>query len=352
MARKVFISSGMSIDPALAAIAQQDVVAALLWPWILTAFDDWGRAKDDAIQLKLQVVPGFAEITVERVEQALTLYAEAGLIRRYQVGGRRYMCIEPDKWFRYQTHIHREKRTKDDSVIPPPPVESLPAEPVAEVRALSRDRAETREATRGFADSSASPSSLPPFLPSPSPSPSPSPTEDPPLPFADANGLPPADAAGAAPHRPTDAEAAAPQPRPAPRRLDPAIRALVKTWRDELTAQGIPLPRDWHLVAGGILTGWIQAGRDVTSLADWWTWARDHPYWVRRRHEPDLWWRSYGEWRASQGAPLPRDRPNGRPRQDWLAGAAAVEALLHADRGPPPATGPPDDEEGRTDDPP
>jgi len=351
MARKVFISSDISFDENLDRVAQENPTAALMWPWLLTYFDDWGRASASPSRIRRQVFSAFA-FSDDEIRAALQLYAQVGLLLLYQgPDGRDYIAIPKDKWFAYQTHIRAEKRDRDRSKYPAPPTSAM-AGPTSRAgsREDARDDAHLRVPERDDAQLRASPSPSP--SPAPSPSPSPSPSEDPPLPFANANGLTPADAAGAAPHRPTDAAAPAPQPRQAPRRLDPAIRALVKTWRDELTAQGIPLPRDWHLVAGGILTRSIQAGRDVTSLADWWTWARDHPYWVRRRHEPDLWWRSFGEWRASQGAPLPRDRPNGRPRHDWLAGGAAVEALLHADRGPPPTATPPTDEEGRTDDPP
>jgi hypothetical protein len=187
----------------------------------------------------------------------------------------------------------------------------------------------------------------------------PNPTEpqDPPLGFASANPVPPLADAGGDPSvtTPSDERPASlepPKPRHPPRRrLAPDVRALVAEWRAELTRLGVPLAPDWHLIAGSVVQTWVDHGRSVDEARDWWTWASDHPYWAVHRHEPQKWRDSFGQWRLSQGAPLPRDRPNGRPRQDWLAGGAAVEALLHADRGPPPATTPPTDEEGRTDDP-
>ena len=43
MARKRFITSDMSVDERIADIAVENPVAALMWPWFITGFDDWGR---------------------------------------------------------------------------------------------------------------------------------------------------------------------------------------------------------------------------------------------------------------------------------------------------------------------
>jgi hypothetical protein len=110
----------MSIDDRLSLVAEKKPLAALIWPWILTAFDDWGRAETSARQLKNKVFPAISMVTAKDIEEALVLYGQVGLITLYEVEGKRYMCIEPLKWFKYQTHIRMSKREKDDSRIPAP----------------------------------------------------------------------------------------------------------------------------------------------------------------------------------------------------------------------------------------
>lgn len=157
MGRKVFVTSEMSIDERLIEVAEKDSVSALLWPWLLTIFDDWGRAEANTKRLKAQVFPSNDIVTSEAIEKALELYQESDLITLYEVDGKQYMSIDKDKWFNYQTHIRREKREKDDSRYPAPPEE--------DVRAVARDCAKV----------SADDAEL---QPSPSPSPSLTPTKD------------------------------------------------------------------------------------------------------------------------------------------------------------------------------
>ncbi len=153
MSRKVFISSDMSVDERLLDVAEQDSQAALMWPWFLTVFDDWGRAEAEPKRLKLSVFPGISSISYDDVDRALKLYHSAGLIQLYEVNGKHYMAIPTEKWYRYQTHMNRRDRRpgKDKlaSSIPDPP----------------------RESPRGTVGDSGDP-----WFPIPSPSPSPSPS--------------------------------------------------------------------------------------------------------------------------------------------------------------------------------
>lgn len=149
MGRKVFITSDMSIDERLIEVAEQNSNAAILWPWFLTAFDDWGRAEASPKRLKAKIFPLFPSVTIELIEESLRLFSEAGIVRVYTVGGKTYMAIDHDKWFKYQTHIRRSKRDNDESRIPAPPIED------------SRECAQIREDERKCE-------------PSPSPTPSPS----------------------------------------------------------------------------------------------------------------------------------------------------------------------------------
>lgn len=159
MARKVYVSSDISIDDEIGEVAERDPLNALLWPWFLTAFDDWGRSEASQKRLKRQVFPGNSLVTDEIIEKSLTLYHNFGLIRLYEVDNKRYMCIDPEKWFKYQTHIRSEKRENDKSKYPPPPSED------------DENSAQMREIARGLAEVSAVADNC---IPSPSPSLSPS----------------------------------------------------------------------------------------------------------------------------------------------------------------------------------
>lgn len=163
MARKVYITSEMSIDERLIGVAQQDPQAALLWPWLLTVFDDWGRAEANSVRLKAQVFPMNDAVTAELVEKALQLFNQMGLIVLYEVNGKRYMAVPEQKWFRYQTHIRHEKRLKDGSHYPAPPSTNTKS---AQIQPDARTCAQLREDARNCAQVNAN------CVPSPSPSPS------------------------------------------------------------------------------------------------------------------------------------------------------------------------------------
>ena len=160
MSRKLYVSTDISIDEALAEISDDDPVSALLWPWLLVHLDDWGRSSASARRLKGAVAPMFEAVTVEVIERALQAYATKGLIALYEVDGHRYLAVESEKWWRYQTHIHKSKREEDRSAVPAPPPDAF------------TPSAESREESRSVAGNCASP---PPSLP-PSPTPSPTPS--------------------------------------------------------------------------------------------------------------------------------------------------------------------------------
>jgi hypothetical protein len=160
MGRKVFITSDMSSDEKLIEVAEHNSEAATLWPWFLTAFDDWGRAEASPRQLKAKIFPMFPHVTVQLIEEALRLYAQVGLIKFYTVNGKHYMAVSSLKtWYKWQTHIRTAKREKDESRIPPPPEDD--ARDDAQMREGASDGAQVREKTRTC---------------TPSPSPSPTPT--------------------------------------------------------------------------------------------------------------------------------------------------------------------------------
>lgn len=162
MGHKIFISSDMSVDARLIDVGERSSLAALLWPWLLTAFDDWGRSEASVKRLKAQVFPMLAEVSIAVIDEALQLYAETGLITLYDVDGRRYMAIPSEKWFSYQTHIRSEKRERDSSRYPAPPADVTAQDPAS--TSSARDCAQVRADARLAGARVSSPS------PSPSPS--------------------------------------------------------------------------------------------------------------------------------------------------------------------------------------
>jgi DnaD/phage-associated family protein len=157
MAHKRFVTSDMSSDEDLAEIAGIDTISALMWPWFITGFDDWGRMDaTSAAKIKLSMFPGF-NFSPESIDAAIKAYSDKGLVYLYSINGKRYLAIEPCKYYKYQTYIGEKKRKDDRSKIPAP--EHPCWENCAECSALSRTCAKDS----GFATLN---------VPSPSPSPS------------------------------------------------------------------------------------------------------------------------------------------------------------------------------------
>jgi hypothetical protein len=127
MARKVFVSSDIAHDESLLEVAAENDVAALLWPWFLTVFDDWGRAEAHPLRLKAQVFPLNEVVTPAVIADALTLYEKFDLVVLYTVGGVRYMSIDAEKWQRWQTHIRWDRKSPGASSQFPDPPDTIPA---------------------------------------------------------------------------------------------------------------------------------------------------------------------------------------------------------------------------------
>ena len=153
----------MGLDEALVAIGDEDAMAAMFWPWLLCALDDWGRASSNPRTIKAQVVPSFAAITPDHIAGWIALYERHGLVTVYGSA----LAVSGDSWRRYQTQIHNSKREMDGSRFPLPPTR-------AESREIPRNPAESRENSRELARplSPPLPSPLPPPLfPPPTPPP-------------------------------------------------------------------------------------------------------------------------------------------------------------------------------------
>lgn len=120
VSRKRFVTSDMSTDRRLAAVAETNPMAALMWPWFICAFDDSGRMAADPIEVRLTLFPAFG-FTSSQISEAISLFAEAGLAESYEVDGKPYLAVSPDKWFKYQTYIPPERRVGLKSKFPEPP---------------------------------------------------------------------------------------------------------------------------------------------------------------------------------------------------------------------------------------
>jgi len=119
VARKRFVTSEISTDRKIAKLAEKNPTAAALWPWFITAFDDWGRMNADPIEVKLTIFPAFP-YTSDEVEEFIKLYHEFEIAYFYKVDEKPYLAVNPDTWLKYQTYIRKDKLEKQNSKIPEP----------------------------------------------------------------------------------------------------------------------------------------------------------------------------------------------------------------------------------------
>jgi len=118
MARKVYVSSDMSNCEKLYNVAKVNPKAALMWPWFLTALDDWGRTDASPHKLKTRMFPDWSGVSRNDIEKALQLYADKGLIVLYRVGEDTFASVDEDNWKEYQTHIRWDRKGNAESKIP------------------------------------------------------------------------------------------------------------------------------------------------------------------------------------------------------------------------------------------
>lgn len=120
MARKRFITSDISIDEKIAQVAEENPTAALMWPWIVTALDDWGRMGANPIEIKLTVFPAFP-FTSKEIAEAIKLYDRFELAHYYIVEDKPFLAVDPSIWYKYQTYIESKRKEKQTSKYPSPP---------------------------------------------------------------------------------------------------------------------------------------------------------------------------------------------------------------------------------------
>ena len=92
----------------------------LLWVMLPLGLCQEGRGKDSAAWIRSKIFP-IREDTdlLERIRAALDWYEDRGMIKRYEVDGRRFFHIL--SW-----HKHQGNTTKEATTIYPPPPDSLP----------------------------------------------------------------------------------------------------------------------------------------------------------------------------------------------------------------------------------
>lgn len=120
MARKRFITSDISIDEKIAQVAEENPTAALMWPWIVTALDDWGRMGANPMEVKLTVFPAFP-FTSKEIAEAIKLYDRFELAHYYIVEDKPFLAVDPSIWYKYQTYIESKRKEKQTSKYPSPP---------------------------------------------------------------------------------------------------------------------------------------------------------------------------------------------------------------------------------------
>lgn len=73
--------------------AMPDDFARLVWVLLPLGLDREGRALDNPSLVKARIMPLRDDVTPQRMGEALDCFAARGLIRRYQVGGRRFFWV-------------------------------------------------------------------------------------------------------------------------------------------------------------------------------------------------------------------------------------------------------------------
>lgn len=121
MGRKRFVTSDISTDGDLSEVAEENPVAGLMWPWFITALDDWARMKADPREIRNETFGSFKlHYGKETVEQAIALFVKYGLVVRYEVDGHYYLQFNPRSFYKQQTYIDKRRQSHDGSRFPPP----------------------------------------------------------------------------------------------------------------------------------------------------------------------------------------------------------------------------------------
>lgn len=103
MARIRSVHPDICDDETLAGVsAYAERTYVRLW----THLDDEGRGVDNAKLWKGKLYPLHDDVTSERVERDLTELTACGLLIRYEIDGKRYLCAKHAAWKKFQRPQH------------------------------------------------------------------------------------------------------------------------------------------------------------------------------------------------------------------------------------------------------
>lgn len=119
MGHKRFVTSDISIDGKVSEVAEVNPVAGLMWPWFLTALDDWARMTGNTREIKNSVFQSF-KFTFDEIQAALDLYEDKQLMHLYEVNGKPYLQANPKAFYELNSYIQKSRQEHDASKIPPP----------------------------------------------------------------------------------------------------------------------------------------------------------------------------------------------------------------------------------------
>lgn len=109
--RKLHVKATESLD----INDMPDDFTRLLWIMLPLGLDREGRGLDNPAWVKAKIMPLRLDVTPQIVEEAMSWYARRGMIKRYEVDGRRYFYVPT--FVKYQGNTEREA----ESNFPPPP---------------------------------------------------------------------------------------------------------------------------------------------------------------------------------------------------------------------------------------
>lgn len=282
-------------------LAACSFAAAMAYPWMLTAADDWGRFRCEGRALLFKVFPRRKDVKEEDIDGWLTEYIAKGLLAVYEHDGITY-----GEWTNWQGVRPSQRRFRR---CPSPAWANTSSNPTAEVAG------EVDEYTREY------PAGLPsvPSVPSATYPPTP----------ADAGER--GDEAETVASKPAGAVVAVTEPTPLPPSRRPE---RPRRRREERQAKGLDCPEnregveDVNTILGKRLThrdgtwGWFQRLRDA---------GHDRATWVRVLEAVRDGATQSAQWARDQGAPLDWIL---RPGTDKSAGFDRILTQIEAGQKP------------------
>lgn len=97
-------------------VNELSIPAMLIYTWMISHADDFGRMRGTAKHIRAAVVPMRDDLTADLVEGCLCEMSAKGLIQRYEVKGEIY--IQFPSWDEHQTGLHKRTKSKFPDPIP------------------------------------------------------------------------------------------------------------------------------------------------------------------------------------------------------------------------------------------